>query len=143
MNLLPHEAEFLEGDGFVIFSSESNHGYPVPVCGSRCERNSRPFACRIYPLYPLVTLDDGGIPRVNVIYNPRAKSSCPFAANEIVLNHRFVTAVRRAGKYLIRDEEILHYLLVASEDILESDKLRDHYNYYGITNNGNRLWVFQ
>ena len=124
MNLLPGEAELLEGRGFDMLPSEGNHGCPVLVCGGGCDRNLRPFACRIYPLYPIVTLDRGGAPRVGVIYDPRAESSCPLAANKAVLNRRFVTAVRRAAKYLLQDEKIRAYLISASTDILEIEELK-------------------
>ena len=123
MDLLPGEAELLAGAGFSILPSRGNQGFPVLVCGSRCERNTRPFACRIYPLYPLVT-DGGKGPRVSVIYDPRAGNACPLAADKARLNRNFVTAVRRAAKYLLQDEETLAYMLAASSDILEIAELR-------------------
>ena len=86
--------------------------------------NDRPFACRIYPLYPLVTLDENGKPKVSVVYDPRAKSSCPLAADEKALRRSFVAAARRAAKYLIRDEDIRAYLLKASADIIEIEELK-------------------
>ena len=124
MNLLPGEPELLAGKGFDILPPEGNHGCPVLVCGGRCDRAFRPFACRIFPLYPLVTLDGSGSPRVGVVYDPRSESLCPLAADKAILNRNFVTAVRRAAKYLLRDEKIRAYLLSASADILEIEELK-------------------
>lgn len=111
MELFPHEKElFEEADGFEIIDGE----IPLLKCTGSCERSARPLACRIYPLFPLV---DGE--NIRVIYDPRATASCPLCNEKARLDRRFVRAVRRAGKYLLRDEEGANYLRKTSEYLME------------------------
>ena len=115
MELFPFEKELLEGaEGFEITDGE----VPLLRCSGRCERDKRPLACRIYPLFPLVVSEDGE-ERIRVIYDPRATASCPLCAHKAKLDRRFVRAVRRAGKYLLLDEQTAAHLRKTSEYLTE------------------------
>ncbi len=115
MELFPHEKEFFTGlDGFEVVEAE----VPLLKCSGRCERNERPLACRIFPLFPLVIEKDGE-EKISVIYDPRAASACPLCRDKSRLDRRFVMAVRRAGKYLLRDEASAEHLRRTSEYLKE------------------------
>lgn len=115
MELFPYEKEIFEKfDGFEVVDGE----IPTVKCDGTCERENRPLACRIYPLFPLV-VNENGEERIRVIYDPRATASCPLCANKAKLDRRFVRAVRRAGKYLLRDEQTALHLRKTSEYLTE------------------------
>ena len=63
MWLLPGEEQFFLGQpGFSVQPCQDNAGYPLVVCDGHCDRRLRPFACRIFPLFPMVRLSPlGGI----------------------------------------------------------------------------------
>jgi len=115
MELFPYEKELFEKlDGFEVTDGE----IPAVKCSGRCERENRPLACRIYPLFPLI-VNEEGTERIRVIYDPRATASCPLCAHKAKLDRRFVRAVRRAGKYLLCDEQSAAYLRKTSEYLTE------------------------
>ena len=116
MELFPFEKELLEGaEGFEITDGE----VPLLRCSGRCERDKRPLACRIYPLFPLVCTDEDGKESIRVIYDPRSGAACPLSSQRVRLDRRFVRAVRRAGKYLLSDSETAAYLRKTSEYLNE------------------------
>ncbi len=118
MELFPYEKELFDSlEGFEITDGE----VPLVKCTGRCNRDERPLACRIYPLFPMVTEEDGE-EKITVIYDPRANSSCPLCAERAKLDRRFVRAVRRAGKYLLTDLATASHLRNISEylkDLIE------------------------
>ena len=115
MELFPYEKELFESfKDFEVLDGE----IPTVKCNGTCERGNRPLACRIYPLFPLVVSEDG-TERIRVIYDPRATASCPLCAHRAKLDRRFVRAVRRAGKYLLRDEQTAAHLRKTSEYLAE------------------------
>ena len=115
MELFPYEKELFEKlEGFEVVDGE----IPAVKCSGRCEREARPIACRIYPLFPLV-VNENGEEHIRVIYDPRATASCPLCAHKARLDRRFIRAVRRAGKYLLRDEHTAAYLRKTSEYLTE------------------------
>lgn len=118
MELFPCEKELFESlEGFEVIDGE----IPTVKCNGICERENRPLACRIYPLFPLV-VNENGAERIRVIYDPRATASCPLCVHKAKLDRRFVRAVRRAGKYLLRDEQTAAHLRKTSEyltDLIE------------------------
>ncbi len=115
MELFPYEKELFEKlDGFEVVDGE----IPAVKCNGTCERGTRPLACRIYPLFPLVVNEDGA-EKIRVIYDPRATVSCPLCEHKARLDRRFVRAVRRAGKYLLEDANTAEYLRKTSEYLTE------------------------
>ncbi len=116
MELFPYEKEFLEGvEGFEITDGE----VPLLRCAGKCERENRPLACRIYPLFPLVDTDEDGNEIIRVIYDPRATAACPLCAQRAKPDRRFLRAVRRSGKYLLSDSETAAYLRKTSKYLKE------------------------
>lgn len=116
MWLLPGE-EALLGEGFTVFDGED--GQKVAVCGGICNRENRPFSCRIFPLFPQVLFDQNGRAHLRTIIDPRAERICPIAAGEIQTLPQFRRAVRRAGRILLQDDELRRWLL-DSQDFLEN-----------------------
>lgn len=119
MELFFGEEELLKNvDGFNIIES---HGRKILVCGGKCDRKMRPLSCRIYPLFPLV--DESG--KINVVYDVRGAVSCPMVKNMIKPDYGFVRAVRKAARWLIRDERNLQILRETSELFAELIKLNE------------------
>lgn len=119
MELFPYEKElFASLDGFEVTDGK----VPLVKCTGRCNRDERPLACRIYPLFPMVT-EENGEEKITVIYDPRAASSCPLCVAKARLDRRFVRAVRRAGKYLLSDPVTAEHLRATSEYLEDLIKL--------------------
>ncbi len=115
MELFPYEKELFEAlDGFEVIDGET----PLVKCSGSCSRCERPLACRIYPLFPLV-VEDEGEEKIRVIYDPRATAACPLVKAKARLDRRFTRAVRRTGKYLLRDEKTAQHLRKTSEFLKE------------------------
>ncbi len=115
MELFPFEKELFESaEGFEIMEGE----VALVKCNGGCNRDERPLACRIYPLFPMV-IEENGEDKILVIYDPRAKSSCPLCAERVKLDRRFVRAVRRAGKYLLKDPATASHLKNTSDYLRE------------------------
>lgn len=124
MWLFPYEEElFKDKEGFEICETEGNYGYPMVICSGECDRRERPLACRIFPLFPLVTETDGKI-NIEVIYDPRA-GMCPIARESKPLDPSFIKEIRKATLYLIRDEKIREYLKAVSVELLEIIELKE------------------
>lgn len=115
MELFPYEKELFENlESYSVTDGET----PLVKCSGSCSRCERPLACRIYPLFPLVVEEDGK-EKIRVIFDPRATSACPLVKARVRLDRRFTRAVRRAGKYLLRDEQTAEYLRKTSEFLKE------------------------
>lgn len=127
MWLYPNEAEmFADKEGFELCEAQGNYGYPMLLCSGECNRRERPLACRIFPLFPLVTEQDGEI-KIEVILDPRA-GICPLSRGVKPIDRSFVCAVRRAATYLVRDSETLEYMKAVSLELLEIIELRNKLN---------------
>lgn len=123
MWLFPYEEElFRDKEGFTVCETEGNFGYPMVVCSGECDRADRPLACRIFPLFPLVIDDERGL-RIKVIYDPRA-GMCPLARQNKELDASFIKEVKKAARYLIRDEKILEYMKEVSIELSEIIELQ-------------------
>ena len=108
---------------FEINDSEGNFGEPVVVCRGGCDRRKRPLACRIFPLFPLAVERENEIVIVPVP-DPRA-GMCPLLRCPEKIDRRFYRAVRRAGEYLMRDEDTRKYLLELSSEITDIAELAE------------------
>lgn len=121
MKLLPGEESLMANvEGFTVFDSE--HGKTL-VCRGSCDRAKRPLACRMFPLFPFVKKDSLGRVSVTVGFDPRA-NICPIARQEIIPDYRFVRAVRRAGRSIIRSEQGLRYMLELTGELCEISELK-------------------
>ena len=119
MWLFPHEEElYKDNPNFTIKQTDGNFGYNMIICNGTCNRSERPLACRIYPFYPRIVGD-----RVSVIKDLRGVSSCPIVKNEMKPDPRFLRNLRKATRYLIRDEETKNYILNMQQEIEEMAEL--------------------
>lgn len=113
MLLFPGEEKFLKNvDGFTIKEDSANR--KILICNGKCNRNYRPIACRIFPLFPLLHED-----RVYVIDDPRAKGVCPLLYDEMKLNKTFERKVGKAGRILAKNKEMSVFLQLISDEICE------------------------
>lgn len=77
------------------------------VCGGRCERENRPLACRLFPLF-LKFKDDGS---TKLRMDVRAKSVCPLTDYGVKsLDPDFRQAARKAYDLLLENSECAAYL---------------------------------
>ncbi len=107
MLLLPGEEKLFEGNNnFEIYYDERYDSKAV-VCKGMCNRNERPFACRIFP-YMLYA--EKCSRKVSVAPDIRAIDYCPLLSGEIVIERRFLRALRICAKKLSQNEEMLEYL---------------------------------
>lgn len=105
MWLFPGEEKLFENNtDFQIKATEGNFGYPMVVCSGKCNRQQRPISCRIYPFFFYIEKN------VRVIKDIRAINSCPLVNLNIEPDKKFLRSMRKAAKYLIRDEEIFEYI---------------------------------
>lgn len=114
MRLFPGEKERLaSAEGFRFWETED--GGTLMECGGHCDRNRRPLACRLFPLFP--HMDETG--RIRAVYDPRAWRLCPLVrgAAEIPLDRDFVRTVRTVGRLLAQDEACRAFLLRESREI--------------------------
>lgn len=82
------------------------------VCGGTCERENRPLACRLFPLF--LKFMKSGKTRVKI--DPRACSVCPLTDYGLTgLDERFVAAAGQAYDLLLADERCAAYLKDLSE----------------------------
>ena len=77
------------------------------VCAGRCERENRPLACRLFPLF--LTFKDDGTTKLRI--DRRAKSVCPLTDYGIKsLDPEFKQAARKAYDLLLEDKACAAYL---------------------------------
>lgn len=117
MLLFPGEENFIDENIKVL---ENENGEKTAVCGGNCDRDKRPLACRIYPLFPIIYKENGE-DIIKVIFDIRA--NCPLATGEYRFSKKFVTGVRRVGKYLLLNDETAVFYRELSEMIKDNSEL--------------------
>ena len=106
MFLFPGEEELLKDiDNFKILECEGNYGYKMVVCNGRCDRKTRPLACRIYPYFPVID-ENGFDSRADI----RGINSCPILNRNINVNYTFLRQIRKIARLFSRDEELEDYI---------------------------------
>ena len=91
-------------------------GYML-VCNGSCDRNSRPLACRMFPLLP--TIRDG---EIHVEVDARAHAVCPLARQGMqAMAPEFINLVKQAGRELAEDPAKAAFLMRLTR---EHDDLR-------------------
>ena len=82
------------------------------VCGGACARDSRPLACRLFPLFLSFRADGSAKLRMD----RRARAVCPLTDYGLqALDPAFVQAVRSAYGALLADEACRAYLMALDE----------------------------
>jgi len=126
MYLLPGEEDYLKE--YTDFSFSKDKTESMLLCNGTCDREFRPFACRIFPYYASLEENSGKI-KITVRPDSRATALCPL----IHRSHSFRTTVlfkrklKRAVRILISDEKIKDDLIKTSEFIKEIDLLRNKF----------------
>lgn len=110
MLLLPGEENLL-CDSFFTFS-DSEEG-KILTCDGSCNREMRPFSCRIFPYYARISKDG----KITLKEDPRAFSVCPVSLRKkgTRSNIYFRRNAIRAVRILIRDEDFKRELIKTSE----------------------------
>ncbi len=127
MWLLPGEKQILQGQvGYQFTKSES--GTDCVVCQGKCNREMRPFACRIYPYYAsLKQLPEGRI-MIKIKPDPRAMISCPLLKGK---GYRpsagFRRAMIRAIRLLLERPMFRGELFEISSFLDEIDEMRKRF----------------
>ena len=82
------------------------------VCNGTCNRENRPLACRLFPLFLHFKKD--GSPRVKL--DVRAKAVCPLCDYGVIgLRTEFVAAAKTAYAALMEDDECAAFLRALDE----------------------------
>ena len=117
MLLFPGEEVLLANAGYTIRPAEG--GYLL-TCGGTCDRSLRPLACRIFPLFPILT-EEG---RIKAVYDPRGYRMCPLVREcaHVPLDREFVRTVRRVGRILMDDPACAAFLRMNSEEIADLNR---------------------
>lgn len=113
MLLFPGEENLIDPEIKIIINE---NGDRFAVCEGACNRNKRPLACRIYPLFPVIK-KDGEKEWIEADFDSRA--ACPLTSGEYEITRRFVKGVKRVGKYLLLNEETEKYYRELSDEIQE------------------------
>jgi hypothetical protein len=118
MLLFPGEEVLLADAGYIIRPAEG--GYLL-TCDGTCDRSKRPLACRMFPLFPILT-EEG---RIKAVYDPRGYRMCPLVREcaHVPLDRDFVRAVRRAGRILMEDPACAAFLRMNSAEIADLNRL--------------------
>lgn len=108
MLLFPYEESELE-------IKLTENGDRLAVCDGTCDRNKRPLACRIFPFFP--TISDNG--KIFVELDLRAHRLCPMIehCDELLFDPKFLKAVKKVGKILVKDEECRKFLKQSTAEI--------------------------
>ncbi|MCQ2474422.1 MAG: hypothetical protein MJ173_00790 [Clostridia bacterium] len=123
MWLFPGEEELMKDkEGFEICETQGNYGYPMVICSGECDRRIRPLACRIFPLFPMVT-EENGEPEIRIVIDPRA-GMCPLSSGKRQFDTGFVKALRRAAQCMVRDPELYEYLKNVTQELEEIVRLK-------------------
>lgn len=76
------------------------------TCGGTCSRDTRPLACRVFPL--MFVAGDG---QGDVQMDPRAYALCPLAPSGVEgLAPGFVVAARKAARELMKDPALAAFV---------------------------------
>lgn len=100
--LLPGEEAQLENICWGRIEHDPQMDAPMLMCTDMCEREIRPFLCRIFPLCPVM----GKSGKWTVRMDARARALCPLAKGGInALDPDFVRGCARAVRILAEDQQ--------------------------------------
>lgn len=105
MLLLPGEDElFCDKDGFSVYYDDRYSCFAVS-CKGECNRDLRPFACRIFPYFIYMNED-----KATVAPDIRAISFCPLLDKGNKIDKKYLRSLRICAALLSSDEEFRKYL---------------------------------
>lgn len=115
MMVFPGEMELLQGKDY-SFNQANLISYgkiDVVTCDGTCDRDYRPFSCRIYPLAPKF-IDGELFVRLDV----RGRPTCPLCHKSMsALNPNFIKKVKQALIHLSQDDELKKFLQAVSNHV--------------------------
>lgn len=115
MQLLPGESELLENLEFDIVKNENGE---FCICKGICRRENRPFACRIFPYFPVPEILHSGRCVIRVMPDPRAVNICPLLSSEDVnIQKLFLARVAKAGRILLKSKRTRKWLFDVADEI--------------------------
>ena len=102
VDLLPGEETLLEGVNWAEIARDDMMDAPMLMCNAFCEREKRPFLCRIFPLCPAM----GKSGKWSVRMDARARALCPLSGSGLNgLDPDFVKAAVKAVRIIASDPE--------------------------------------
>lgn len=119
MLLFPGEEKLIDPD-MTIYKNENGDSFAV--CNGVCDRNKRPLACRIYPLFPVIK-NQHDAEYIEVDFDIRA--ACPLLSGDFDVSRAFFKKVKRVGKYLLLNEETAEFYRGLSDEITEYNELKN------------------
>ena len=100
--LLPGEDKQLEGIDWGRIDRDPHMDAPMLMCTAMCERNLRPFLCRIFPLCPVI----GKSGKWTVRMDARARAVCPLSGSGLNgLDPDFVRGCAKAVQIIAEDPD--------------------------------------
>ena len=100
--LLPGEEKQLEGIDWGEIDHDAQMDVPMLMCTDMCEREIRPFLCRIFPLCPVI----GKSGKWTVRMDARARAVCPLTRGGLNgLDPDFVRGCARAVRIIAEDSQ--------------------------------------
>jgi hypothetical protein len=127
--LLPGEEKlYANNPGFTVKSYETEQGTNSihVICKENCwfNREIRPFFCKIFPLYPLIMVDEYERIRIRLVLDPRGGSLCPLFSRPEKITRTFQKKVRLAVRLLCRDPEMLTFFRESGDFLLAMEELK-------------------
>ncbi len=128
MWLLPDEKELLKKYNTYTFH-ESCDGTETVVCNGKCNRNMRPFACRIYPYYPSLKMSEDGYIDIQIKVDPRARLTCPIARynSKYRANIFFLSNLKHSVRVLLKSPEITKELFEINDFLSEIEEMQNKF----------------
>ena len=107
VDLLPGEIELIGNAEWMETSHDPSMDAEMIVCTAMCEREKRPFLCRVFPLCPVVGRDG----RWTVRMDARARAMCPLTRGGVRgLDPQFVRGCVRAVRILAEEPDGTDFL---------------------------------
>ena len=102
VDLLPGEIELIGNAEWMETSHDPRMDAEMIVCTAMCEREKRPFLCRVFPLCPVIGRDG----RWTVRMDARARAMCPLTRSGVRgLDTEFVRGCGRAVRVLAEEPD--------------------------------------
>lgn len=97
------------------FPVKDKNGVRLCVCDGKCDRNTRPLSCIIFPFFPYIT-EDG---KIKAKADIRGISICPLISHkdDVLFSKIFLRRVARAGRILAKDEECRKFMWETSREM--------------------------
>ncbi len=112
MMVFPGEKKLISNQKYTFGSIDlvSYGKIEIVTCDGTCNREYRPFSCRVYPLAPKFINDE-----LFVRLDVRGRPLCPLCHKSMSsLNKDFVDKVKKAFIHLKKDDELLRFLKAVS-----------------------------